>query len=79
MFDEPWYLEQYPEVVKMGCNPIEHYLQCGAAEGHDPSPHFKTKEYLNMYIDVAEDGANPLIHYIMYGENEERKSSVSRE
>ena len=29
LFDEAWYLEQYPDVRKLGMSPIEHYLWIG--------------------------------------------------
>ena len=45
LFDEPWYLERYPDVAAAGADPIEHYLTVGAAEGRDPGPLFQTAYY----------------------------------
>ena len=36
---------RYPEVAASGLDPIEHYLQIGAAKGYDPSPLFDTGYY----------------------------------
>lgn len=77
LFDEAWYLAQYPDVAKAGANPIEHYIVHGAEEGRNPSPTFDTRFYLNHYPDVAEAGFNPLVHYVMHGRGEGRRTSWS--
>ncbi len=75
LFDEAWYLAQYPDVRKKKVDPVEHYLRFGAAEGRNPSPAFKTQDYLNINRDVAESGMNPLIHYIQFGREEGRATN----
>jgi hypothetical protein len=77
LFDEAWYLAQYPDVAKAGANPIEHYIVHGAEEGRNPSPTFDTRFYLNHYPDVAAAGFNPLVHYVMHGRGEGRRTSWS--
>lgn len=77
LFDEAWYLAQYPDVAKAEANPIEHYIVHGAEEGRNPSPTFDTRFYLNHYPDVAEAGFNPLVHYVMHGRGEGRRTSWS--
>jgi hypothetical protein len=67
LFDEKWYLAEYPDVASTGINPKEHYLRFGAAEGRNPSPVFDTKYYLQSNPDVAAAGVNPLLHYIEFG------------
>lgn len=74
LFDEAWYWEQYPDVVKAGVNPIEHYLKTGAYEGRNPSATFDTAWYLSNYRDVTDSGLNPLVHYIRFGRHEARAS-----
>jgi lipopolysaccharide biosynthesis glycosyltransferase len=71
-FSSVWYSINYPEVVKSGIGPIEHYLKHGWIEGKNPSATFNTKKYLNRYPDVAAMGINPLVHYIEHGEREGR-------
>ncbi|TVT30874.1 hypothetical protein [Marinobacter vinifirmus] len=72
LFDQAWYLEEYPEVLQSELGPIEHYLHVGAYEGCNPSHGFNTLWYLANYLDVVESGLNPLVHYIRYGKTEER-------
>lgn len=72
LFDEPWYLSQYPDVRKAGVDPLMHYLQSGAAEGRDPNPYFDSDWYLRNNPDVAAAGINPLRHYLHNGASEQR-------
>lgn len=76
LFNESWYLTQYPEAQKNGMTPIEHYIRYGAAKGYDPSPEFGTRYYLDANPDVADAGLNPLVHYIQYGRAEGRNSKT---
>jgi len=72
LFDSRWYLETYPDVAATGADPVEHYVEHGAAEGRDPGPSFNAKLYLARYPDVAASNANPLQHYILHGSLEGR-------
>jgi len=72
LFDEPWYMEQYPDVQLIGLGAIEHYLKYGWIMGRDPSPGFSTKDYLRLYPDVANASVNPLFHYATQGITEGR-------
>jgi len=67
VFDEKWYLSQYPDVAASSVDPIAHYLTNGAAEGRNPSPRFSTRSYISNYADVAPSGLNPLYHYLTRG------------
>lgn len=71
LFDEEWYLAQYPEVREMG-SPVGHYLTAGWKEGKNPSPRFHTWKYLYAYPDVRQSGMNPLVHYLSHGRAEGR-------
>jgi hypothetical protein len=75
LFDEKWYADQYPDVMKGGMDPATHYLRHGGVEGRSPSPSFDGEWYLEQYPDVAQNGINPLVHYLNYGKEEGRKCS----
>jgi hypothetical protein len=76
LFDCHFYLAQKtPESRSSGVDPIFHYLQYGAAEGHDPNPLFDSDWYLSQNPDVRAIGKNPLVHYIEYGAAEGRDPS----
>ena len=79
LFDEDWYLLQYPDVVESGVDPILHYLKFGAYEGRFPNPEFDSAWYLEEYEDVRSSGGNPLIHYILYGRSEGRQPTITAE
>lgn len=72
LFDAPYYLAQNPDVAASGIDPLQHYLQYGAAEGRDPHPLFDTSFYLEQNGDVASSGLNPLAHFCSNGAGEGR-------
>lgn len=78
LFDNAWYLAQYPDVADSDMSPVEHYLWYGAAEGRNPAPGFDTHYYLEANPDVAAAGMNPLVHYINKGRGEGRRPSRAR-
>ncbi len=74
-FDEPWYRQQYGEVLgPLSCT--EHYLLHGKEMGFDPGPLFSTKGYLQAHADVAQAGMNPLVHFLRYGQYEGRFPTI---
>lgn len=79
LFDEKWYLEQYPDVKMLGMDPLEHYLWLGGKLGRNPSTSFDTSDYLLTNADVYAAGMNPLSHYVRWGCQEGRQiSAVSK-
>ena len=77
LFDTKYYLFTYPDVRKIGLEPIKHYLKFGADEGRNPSKEFNTSYYLEANPDVREMSVNPLAHYVLYGKAEGRMASVN--
>ena len=71
-FDGNWYLSIYPDVKEGDCDPAEHYLEHGAAEGREPGPVFSACQYLENNPDVAASGINPLLHFCLHGQREGR-------
>ena len=76
-FDASWYLEQYPDVLKSGLDPYEHYLLRGKSEGRHPA--FDPVWYLKEYQDVAACGMDPRLHYSMSGKGEGRHPAFNRD
>lgn len=76
LFDEDYYLREYPDVALSKMDPIKHYLKYGASEGRNPSSFFQTNAYLAANSDVANAGVNPLLHFLMQGFKEGRKIST---
>lgn len=72
LFDEAWYLQQYPEATTHSYGAAGHYLEFGAAKGANPSPQFDGNAYLQANEDVKQAGMNPLYHYINFGRAEGR-------
>ncbi len=75
LFDEAWYLAEYPDVAEAGIDPIQHYLRYGASEGRNPSSKFDTAFYLTTNPDIVQAEVNPLVHYLRYGKEEGRLPS----
>jgi GT2 family glycosyltransferase/glycosyltransferase involved in cell wall biosynthesis len=71
-FDAAWYLNQYPDVVSLGMDPVEHYVRFGALLRRNPSARFDTGFYLRRNDDVRRDDANPFVHYLRHGASEGR-------
>jgi hypothetical protein len=76
LFDENWYLGQYPDVQNSGVSALEHYLRFGGFEGRKPNPDFDSAFYLAQYQDVVDAGLNPLVHYVKFGRAEHRLFSA---
>lgn len=72
LVDGEWYMNRYPDVRRIGADPVEHYIRFGADEGRDPNPHFDGAWYLRRYPDVGASGQNPLLHYLQHGAPELR-------
>ncbi|MGD9480598.1 glycosyltransferase family 4 protein [Shinella sp. G-2] len=70
LFNEEWYLRQYPDVANAGYPALLHFLVHGSREGRSPGPDFDAAWYLAQYSDLA--AADPLLHYIDYGFREGR-------
>ncbi len=48
-FDRAWYNARNPDVVRVGIDPLAHYLRYGEAEGRYPSPWFNPAWYRAVY------------------------------
>jgi hypothetical protein len=67
MFDSKSYLNQNPELVQSGTNPLVHFIQ-----------HYKfdPEFYLSRYPDVARSGQDPLEHFLKHGMTEGREPNA---
>jgi len=72
LFDPAWYLKRRPEAGKRYADPLDHYLDCPAAEASPPCADFDTRDYLARYPEIAQAGFEPLLHYIVLGTAEHR-------
>ncbi len=72
LFDEQWYVQQYPGAGESRKKAAHHYATAGTTERHHPSPLFDAQWYLKQNPDVAAHGINPLVHYEKFGRAEGR-------
>lgn len=65
LFDEAWYVKNYPDVRMSKLDPIYHYVKYGANEGRNPNNWFDTSDYSSKHMS-ADSGAelNQFVHYI---------------
>lgn len=67
LFDADYYLQRNSDVAASGNDPLDHFLEHGAAEGRDPNSLFDTKYYARFCTEAMEAGENPLAHFIRVG------------
>lgn len=72
LFDEKFYLINYPDVRWNDVDAQIHYIRYGVIEARNPNKEFDTFFYFNEYEDVRDANINPLLHYILFGKNEGR-------
>lgn len=63
MFDVDWYLREYNDVAVAKLDPIQHYVEHGAAEKRNPSPWFSTKIYADD--NKLDKAVNPFLHFLL--------------
>lgn len=73
LFDASWYLDQNPDVRRIGLEPLEHYINHGWKEGRPPCAFFDPAWYLRHHPDVAGTGMIPFLHYVRHGISEKRR------
>jgi glycosyltransferase involved in cell wall biosynthesis len=76
LFDEKFYLLNYPDIAEAGINPLEHFFDFGFLEGRKPNFYFDPKWYLDTHADVRKVGVQPLYHYASHGDFEGRRPSL---
>ncbi|HEY6000252.1 MAG TPA: glycoside hydrolase family 99-like domain-containing protein [bacterium] len=62
LFNELWYLKEYPEVAEAGTDALGHFLTAGVLEGRRPNPFFDPEWYRQEY--PASEGTDPLADYL---------------
>ncbi len=80
LFDEKFYLKNYPNIKKSGLHPLLDYIFFGFEDGRIPSDNFERiydilKDsglfdelyYTKKYPAVNKSGIDPLLHYMFFG------------
>ncbi|MCI0557155.1 MAG: hypothetical protein MN733_01575, partial [Nitrososphaera sp.] len=67
LFDQSYYLEEYPDVRKSGIDPYLHYVLHGISEKRNPNRYFNTGWYLERNPDADRADVDPLDHYLREG------------
>lgn len=73
LFDQDYYLGEYPDLKSTGTDPLTHFILFGAKERRRPCAFFDTDYYLQSNPDVLAAGINPFAHFIKSGWQEGRK------
>ena len=71
LFDSEWYYSTYPDIAIYKRNALQHYVQCGAAEGRDPNSHFNTLRYVRLFGRRLSSGKNPFADFIENGSDDD--------
>lgn len=70
LFDEQFYLSNYPFLKNANMPLLCHYIYHGYKEEKEPSENFNAKYYLQTHPDLMKNGLNPLLHYVNHGGKE---------
>lgn len=73
LFDDEFYLENYPKLKNTDLDLLLHYIFFGFDEGKNPNSYFDGVFYKNHYKDASKSKLNPLVHYALYGMSEKRQ------
>ena len=65
LFNGPWYLRAYPDVVHLGMDPAVHFLRYPFDPFRSPSEDFNIAQYCVDHPDVLEERINPLVHFLL--------------
>ena len=76
IFDEDFYISEYPDVATYDSTPLFHFARHGASEGRIPNLHFDPLFYNASYQDVSGSGLTPIEHYIKFGMAELRHPCI---
>jgi hypothetical protein len=69
LFNAPWYLRAYPDVVHLGMDPALHFLRHPFDPFRSPSEDFNIAQYCVDHPDVLKDKVNPLVHFLLSPES----------
>ncbi len=83
VFDAKYYAERYPDLQEAFGNDeaalLEHFVNCGMAEGRQGSAEFNVQAYKAAYEDLqtayGEDLQSYYLHYIFFGKTEGRTAA----
>ena len=62
-----FYIDENPDVLSSGIDPMEHYFECGWKEGRRPSRDFDTDFYTAVHLHGYKKIC-PVLHYLEIGE-----------
>ncbi len=75
LFDVTFYSEKYPDVLKAGMSPVDHYYQYGWREQRTPSANFNALEYKNTVLKGSLD-INPVTHALLEKYNKKESAEA---
>ncbi len=73
LFDEDWYVSQYPDVGMVGLPPLVHFIRFGLMLGRNPGPEFDADYYLDANPDVVAANMDAFLHFMRHGKIEGRR------
>lgn len=77
LFDENYYLTNYPEVKNLDFDSINHYITFGKIEGTNPCKNFDSEKFTNNNPLVSEFEMSPFLYFILYGNSEKNFLYIS--
>jgi len=68
VFDEAFYLRKYPNIKKLGLDPMTHFYHHGLWENKWPNSNFDPSWYERIYPEVKKTNLSALRHYLEIGQ-----------
>ncbi|MEX0300164.1 MAG: glycosyltransferase [Kordiimonas sp.] len=75
LFQQDWYLDRYPDVVRSKHDPLDHYILEGEKLGYWPNPYFDPAWYLKNTAAARRSKLIGLLHYELEGWKKDKKPS----
>lgn len=67
LFDETYYLTEYPDVKLCDLSAINHYLVFGYGENCNPNKNFDKRAFNNLYL-IHDFNLHPFVYYCLYND-----------
>jgi hypothetical protein len=66
LFDPTYYLARYPDIARVGIDPLVHYVDWGSSEGRHPNACLDPDRTPDGPPHTANAGATPRLHDVEY-------------
>lgn len=70
LFDSAYYYTYNDDVVRLGMEPLRHFIGCSPFENRNPSLYFDLQTYMVQHPETAQANVNSLVYHLHTGYKE---------